>query len=186
MRLPPVPPADLTSEQLPLYEDMKAGITAKYNEFETIRDDGAIMGPWNAWLHEPKVGEAIWGLVKAMTRFHHLPEDVRQIAILVVGARFQAAYEIYAHSVVAKKHGLSDAFLAALLAGARPEGMTEEQRVAYEVAHRLTEGGVLPEATFRHAVTLFGQKGANELIYLVGHYCLVSMTLNGFDVPVPA
>lgn len=186
MRLPPIPPADLDPAQRPLYEDMKIGITAKYNEFETIRDDGAIMGPWNAWLHEPEVGTAIWGLVKAMTRFHHLPEDVRQIAILVVGARFQAAYEIYAHSVVAKKHGLNEAFLAALLVGDRPAGMSQQQEAAYEVAHRLADGGVLPAATYGRAVALFGQKGANELIYLVGHYCLVSVTLNGFDVPVPA
>jgi 4-carboxymuconolactone decarboxylase len=27
--------------------------------------------------------------------------------------------------------------------------------------------------------------GAAELIYLVGLYCLVSVTLNGFNVPVP-
>jgi 4-carboxymuconolactone decarboxylase len=30
-----------------------------------------------------------------------------------------------------------------------------------------------------------GVNGAAELIYLVGLYCLVSVTLNGFDVPVP-
>jgi nucleoside-diphosphate-sugar epimerase len=32
---------------------------------------------------------------------------------------------------------------------------------------------------------VFGQKGMNELIYLVGLYSLVSTTLNGFNVPVP-
>jgi hypothetical protein len=31
----------------------------------------------------------------------------------------------------------------------------------------------------------FGELGASQLIYLVGLYSLVSMTLNGFDVPVP-
>lgn len=186
MRLPPIPPADLTVEQRPLYEEMKAGITAKYNQFKTIREDGAIMGPWNAWLHQPEVGAAIWGTTKAMTEFRHLPEDVRQIAILVVGTRFQAAYEIYAHSVVAKKAGLNDGFVIALLEGERPSNMTDAQEAAYEVAHTLTIGGVLPEALFRRALALFGEKGANELIYLVGHYCFVSVTLNGFDVPVPA
>jgi hypothetical protein len=30
-----------------------------------------------------------------------------------------------------------------------------------------------------------GELGASQLIYLVGVYSLVSMTLNGFDVPVP-
>jgi aromatic ring hydroxylase len=40
---------------------------------------------------------AIWDLTLAMTANASLPDNVRQIAILVVGARFDAAYEIYAH-----------------------------------------------------------------------------------------
>src|SRR5262245_53713197 len=47
------------------------------------------------------------------------------------------------------------------------------------------QGDVLPELNYRLAVKTFGQHGAAELIYLVGFYCLVSVTLNGFDVPVP-
>ena len=35
------------------------------------------------------------------------------------------------------------------------------------------------------ALDMFGQSGVSELIYLVGHYCFVSITLNGFDIPVP-
>jgi 4-carboxymuconolactone decarboxylase len=46
-------------------------------------------------------------------------------------------------------------------------------------------GGVLPEPTYRHALALFGQRGLAELIYLVGHYCFVSTTLNGFAIGVP-
>jgi hypothetical protein len=48
----------------------------------------------------------------------------------------------------------------------------------------LVRGGVLPEPLYRLGVTTFGQKGINELIYLVGLYDLVSTTLNGFNVPV--
>jgi hypothetical protein len=44
MRLALVPPSKLTSEQLPLYEDMKAGISAKYSAFTGMRDDGRIWG----------------------------------------------------------------------------------------------------------------------------------------------
>jgi hypothetical protein len=44
---------------------------------------------------------------------------------------------------------------------------------------------VLPETTYQAARAAFGQDGAAELIYLVGLYCLVSVTLNGFDVQVP-
>jgi hypothetical protein len=41
------------------------------------------------------------------------------------------------------------------------------------------------ELTYRAAVDAFGVHGVAELCYLVGLYCLVSVTLNGFDVPVP-
>jgi hypothetical protein len=53
------------------------------------------------------------------------------------------------------------------------------------VASALVSGGVLPELTWRAAVKEFGEHGAAELSYLVGVYCMVSVTLNTFDVPVP-
>ena len=46
-------------------------------------------------------------------------------------------------------------------------------------------GGVLPALIYQQAVRLFGEEGTAEFIYLVGLYCVVSVTLNGFDVPVP-
>lgn len=39
--------------------------------------------------------------------------------------------------------------------------------------------------TYRQAIALFGEEATAEFIYLVGLYCMVSVTLNGFDVPLP-
>ena len=60
MRLPLIAPADLTPEQKALYDDMRKGIASNFNAFKAVRDDGALMGPWNPWLHEPGIGKAIW------------------------------------------------------------------------------------------------------------------------------
>lgn len=190
MRLPLIAPADLTEEQKPLYADMKKGISSDFNAFITVAPEGtteagALMGPWNPWLHEPRIGGAIWELTKAMTMEATLPDEVRQIAILVTGAHFDAAYEIYAHIAVAEADKIDDATLATLVSGSRPDGLTREQGIGYDVAYALVNGGVLPEPVYRIAVSTFGQHGANELIYLVGLYALVSMTLNGFNVPLP-
>jgi 4-carboxymuconolactone decarboxylase len=190
MRLPLIAPADLTEEQKPLYADMKKGISSDFNAFITVAPEGtteagALMGPWNPWLHEPRIGGAIWELTKAMTMEATLPDDVRQIAILVTGAHFDAAYEIYAHIAVAEVDKIDDTTLATLISGSRPDGLTKEQGIGYDVAFALVNGGVLPEPVYRLAVSSFGQHGANELIYLVGLYALVSMTLNGFNVPLP-
>jgi len=190
MRLPLIAPGELTQEQKPLYADMKKGIGSNFNAFLTVAPEGttevgALMGPWNPWLHEPRIGGAIWQLTKAMTMEASLPDPVRQIAILVTGAHFNAAYEIYAHVAVAKKDAMSNERLATLVSGSRPNDLSKEEGVGYDVAYALVNGGVLPEPAYRLAVDTFGQHGANELIYLVGLYCLVSVTLNGFNVPVP-
>ena len=109
-------PGDLSSGQKHLYEDMKKGIASNFNAFKVLRDDGALMGPWNPWLHEPGIGKAIWDLTLAMTANASLPDNIRQIVILVVGARFDAAYEIYAHIAVAEREGMTEDRLATLVA----------------------------------------------------------------------
>ncbi|KQN39299.1 hypothetical protein ASG37_06845 [Sphingomonas sp. Leaf407] len=185
MRLPLIPPSDLTSEQRPLYDDMRKGIAGNFNAFLVERDDGALMGPWNPWLHEPRIGKAIWDLTLAMTAEASLPDNVRQVAILVVGARFDAAYEIYAHIAVAERNGMTLERLATLVAGVKPTDFAPDESIAYDFAYALVRGGVLPEPLYRLAVQTFGQHGTSELIYLVGLYSLVSTTLNGFNVPVP-
>jgi hypothetical protein len=47
MRLPLIPPADLTPQQKSLYDEMRKGIASNFNAFKVEREDGALMGPWN-------------------------------------------------------------------------------------------------------------------------------------------
>ncbi len=185
MRLPLTPPAQLTTEQKPLYDDMKSGIEGHFKGFRAIADDGSLIGPWNPWIRYPKMGGPIWELTKAMSFAATLPKTVREVAILVTGAHFHSAYELYAHVIAAEQKGLSDDTLATIVAGQRPSDLTRPDAIAYDIASALVGGGVLPELSYRQAVAEFGEAGAAELIYLVGLYCLVSVTLNGFDVPVP-
>jgi 4-carboxymuconolactone decarboxylase len=107
------------------------------------------------------------------------------MAILVTGSHFRSGYELYAHVLVAEQRGLSDEKLATIVAGQRPVDLTRREAVAYDFAWALVNGGVLPELTYKAAVEQFGAHGAAELSYLIGVYCMVSVILNTFDVPVP-
>jgi 4-carboxymuconolactone decarboxylase len=53
---------------------MKQGIAANFQGFASIGPDGALLGPWNPWLHEPKFGKPVWELVKTMVSNPSLPE----------------------------------------------------------------------------------------------------------------
>jgi len=181
----PFKPERGTKASKPLYDDMRRGIAANFQGFIKVRDDGALLGPWNPWIHEPKFGKPVWELTKAMVSKPSLPAAVREVAILVTGAHFRSGYELYAHVIVAEHRGLSDEKLSTIVAGQRPTDLSRQEAVAYDFASALVSGGVLPELTYRAAIEQFGKHGAAELSYLVGLYCLVSVTLNTFDVPVP-
>jgi alkylhydroperoxidase family enzyme len=185
MRVHLIEPDKLAPEQRPLYEDMRKGIEKSFRGFKAISRSGMLLGPWNPWLHEPKFGKPIWELTKALAFSPSLPAPVREVAILATGAKFRAGYELYAHVIVAEQRGLTDDKLATIVAGQRPANLTREEGIAYDIASALVRGGVLPELTYRQAVEAFGESGTAELIYLVGLYCLVCVTLNGFNVPVP-
>jgi 4-carboxymuconolactone decarboxylase len=185
MRLPLLPRSKFSADQRPLYDDMRKGIETNFKGFIAIDNAGQLIGPWNPWIRYPKFGGPVWELVKALSTAPALPKPVREVAILVTGAHFHSAYEIYAHVLVAELRGISDDKIATIIAGQRPGDLTREEAVAYDLASALVSGGVLPALTYNQAVAVFGEEGTAEFIYLVGLYCMVSVTLNGFDVPVP-
>jgi len=164
---------------------MKKGIETNFQGFKAIAGDGALCGPWNPWLRYPEFGGPVWELVKALSSAPSLPRPVREVAILVTGARFHAGYEIYAHVLVAELRMISEEKIATIIAGQRPADLTRQEAVAYDVASALVTGATLPELCYKQAVSTLGEQAAAELIYLVGLYCMVAVTLNGFDVPVP-
>ena len=185
MRLQPILPTELNSEQRELYDRIQAMTKGLDRGFTMAREDGAMLGPYNPMLHFPQFGTAAWGMNTALSQHTVLPKPVHELVILVTGARFSARYELYAHEFIAEKAGLSPAKIAALAAGARPGDLTADEATAFDVATALTRGAQLPESTYEASVKAFGETGTGELIFLIGFYCLISVLLNGFDVPVP-
>src|SRR3977135_2501113 len=99
MRLPIIPPAELNAEQKPLYDDMRDGIAKNFQGFINIRAARALLGRWNPWIHEPTFGKPVWELTKAMVSNPSLPANVREVAILVTGAHFKSAFQLFARLV---------------------------------------------------------------------------------------
>ena len=57
------------------------------------------------------------------------------------------------------------------------------ERIAAEIASALLKGGVLPGPVFARGIAKLGRDGLEHLVYIVAQYCIVSITLNAFDVP---
>jgi len=185
MRLPLRPPASLTPAQKNLYDDMTDIIEETFGDLVARRKDGALIGPFNAWLHFPQFGKPAWAFNRAMWEHGVLPAAIHQLVILVTAAKFGARYEIYGHEYFAHQAGLAEHKIATIVSGERPSDLTEDERVAHDMAAALNRGGPLPETTYRAVLTTFGEEALAEIVFLVGCFSMVAITLNAFDASVP-
>ena len=184
MRLPLLTPAELTDQQRPLYEACEAMAQAgEYQGFEVKNAEGAFVGPWGVMLHFPHLAVPLGQFIDAAQRLPGLSERARQVVILTIGARFNVAYELYAHAPLAARAGLRPDQVAALSAGARPADLSDDELLAADVAAALTCAGPVPGPLYDAAVAKLGQQGFDAVVFIVVHYLALGVLLNAYDVP---
>ncbi|KAL5324562.1 hypothetical protein ACEPPN_009108 [Leptodophora sp. 'Broadleaf-Isolate-01'] len=182
-------PSELDEQAKALYDSFYTYTTTRYGESAKagfLTEDGRFMGPFGAQLHTPAVGQHFLGMTKACKQIPGLSDLNREIAIIVVGVRYQAAYELASHRMFGQKYGLSLEEVDTLFEGKKPATFTEDKTAVYDVAHELLyKPGPLSQATWDEAVRLIGKSGAVAIVQYVGFYSYVSTVLNGFDVQLP-
>jgi len=185
MRLPPIPPENLSPELREVHDGVVGLVSRSQAHIAMLDAQGALIGPFPALLHFPRFGIPAAVFQRSLNTEARLPRIIREIAILTVGAAFGARYELYAHEITGVDVGLSPSQVATLAVGARPADLSDQEAIAYEVSRCLASGRILPRSAYERGVQLLGIDGVGELAYLVGGYCLISALLNCFDVPVP-
>lgn len=187
-RLALLQPADLTPDQRQLYDQLQATEIpwAEKSGFQAQTAAKQLIGPFNPMLYSPAIATAMMGLTSALSEHSALPEPVRQVVILTVGAAWQAAYELYAHTAVARKAGLADEAIRALAAGQPPTGLSVAEALAHDFTQQLVDTHQISPDLYQRATETFGEQGVFDLIALAGQYMTVSALLNSFAIPAPA
>jgi 4-carboxymuconolactone decarboxylase len=187
MRLPLLRPADLSAEQQPLYGTFEAMVKGdEYAGFEVRDSNGAFVGPWGVMLHFPELAQPLGRFINLAQQLPGLSERARQVVILTIGARFNVAYELYAHARLGLRSGLRSDQVATLCAGGRPADLTEEEMLAADVATALTGAGPLPGPLYDAVVERLGQRALDAIVFAAVHYLALGALLNAYDVGVPA
>lgn len=186
-RLPLVDPATLTGAGRELFAHMQATVVpwAERSGFAATTGGGCVIGPFNASLLNPSIAAEFLKLQAAEEKYTSLNERVRQVVILTVGAVWQAPYELYAHSAVARHAGLDDSDVAALVAGGLPEHLTDAEKIARRLALALTTSHRVEDDLYQDAQKTFGAAGVFEITVLTGIYHTVCGILNVFAIPAP-
>ncbi len=187
-RLPLLDPATLSDAQSEVYHRLNRTMVpwARDAGFRSTTDDGRLVGPFNPVLLSPGITQSFLSLQEAEQAHTTLDERVRQVVILVVGAAWRSDYELYAHSAVARKAGLSDEAIRTLAAGGLPDDLDEKEKVAQRYTRQLSTGHRVDASLYAEAEQAFGTQGLVDIAFLAGIYHIVCALLNGFEIPAPA
>jgi 4-carboxymuconolactone decarboxylase len=146
---------------------------------------GKVMGPYPAWLQSPELAKRARALSEYL-RFQSAPSKrLAELAILITGRYWKAEFEFYAHAELARKAGLEEHIIEALAAGRRPEFTQTEDVVVYELCTEMLDSRRISDATYKRGLETFGMQTLVELVAIMGYYCMVSITLNAFEAPLP-
>ena len=152
---------------------------------QLVNDNGALVGPFNAFVHAPDVGRQLSALGAVLRFGTSIDRRLTEVAIITVGARWKAEFEWWAHARMAREHGVPTEVVDAIGRGEGPPFSADDERTVYAVARELTRDGHVSDETYAAAAQLLGDAGLVELVSLCGYYTLISYLLNAFAVPLP-
>lgn len=181
-RIEPFHPYDLDEGQRRLYAAIVGGRGGIAAVVPLTDDEGHLTGPFNAMLLSPEIGMALQEVGTAIRDHGALSPRSRELAILVVAAHWQCAFELDAHTLIGAHVGLTGAELDALRAGGELGLHDHEEAAVLTVARALVRTGDLGQSDYEAAASGLGPAKLFEISTLVGYYSLLAVQMRIFGV----
>jgi len=163
----------MTAEQAKACEEAMAG------------PRGKVPAPMLAWLHNPELARRAQHL-GALLRFQtSLGPRLSELAILVCARHWTSHHEWTAHKKIALEAGLDPAIVAAIASREQPVFRELAEELVYRISQELLATGRISPAHYEAGTRGLGTQGMVELVAVLGYYCLVSLTLNAFELGLP-
>lgn len=180
MRLsqPRIAPVDLDQ----LDAEQQAALALTSGGRDVTKSAGTVLNIFRTLLHAPAALTAFLGWAGyILSRRNSLPERERELIILRTGYNCRSGYEFAQHKRIGLAAGLSDAEIAAIIAGPDAPSWRAEDAAMLRAADDLCRDFHISEASW-NALSFLTDKQKMDLVMTVGQYTQVSMLLNSFGV----
>jgi 4-carboxymuconolactone decarboxylase len=151
-----------------------------YDRIRRDRNSPEVGLQFRALLHNPRAAGYLTSL-GAQLRFQSaMPDDLKELAIILVAREWNSAIEWTGHAVLAARAGVSAASIEAIRTGKAPEGLTEPEQVIARVVHQLLRQKDVSDDLFAAAQELVGTRGVVDLALTCSYYtavCLAQLML---------
>ena len=146
-RLEGLPADRLSTEQRGLFDAILSGrrgqsvaATGREGAAGGLLDaTGALVGPFNAWLLSPAIGDRIQRLGESIRFGSSLPQNVLEVAILVEAREWRAEFEWWAHVRLARRAGVGAEVIAAIQEEREPVFADPGEEIAWRFSRELLD-----------------------------------------------
>ena len=164
----------LNPEQRRIWDDCKAG------------PRGSVPPPVHVWLKSPNLADNAHKLGAHVRFGTGFSQKLTEIAILMTARYWTAQFEWAAHVRLGLQAGLSQEQIDAIAARRAPQFSDPDDQLVYDFCRDYYDDHRVDDATYERVVRRWGDQGIVDLAGLIGYYSFVSVTLNTFEVPIPA
>ena len=151
-------------------EGLDAEGQAIYDRIRKDRNIPNVPLQFRALLHSPRAAGHLTSM-GAQLRFQSaMPENLKELAIILVARELNSAIEWTGHAVLAAKASVSAASIEAVRTRKAPAGLTAEEQVIARFVHELLRNKDLPDDAYAAAHRLLGTKGVVDLTLTCSYY----------------
>lgn len=146
---------------------------------------GNLMGPFSCLPHSPAIGDALQQVGTAIRAESTLDRTVTEAVILTVAQHWQADYEWYAHTAVARAEGLlSEAELELIRTG--QAGLAHGAAdLAAAFTRELLAGRPASRELETRLMDVLSTREAVEVVMVAGYYSALALLIRAFETPMP-
>jgi len=135
-------------------------------------------------MHTPNLAPSFTGMADAVMWSKAWPAVWRELAIVRVGHRYGAPYEIHHHERIGRMVGATDYQLSACALGADQGGLTPEEREILRLTDAIVERHTLSDTEREAALAFLSANQLADFVLTVGFYQMVCNFLNVFGVEI--
>ncbi|WP_317202934.1 carboxymuconolactone decarboxylase family protein [Janthinobacterium sp.] len=146
---------------------------------------GALYGPFVPLLRSPQLMATAQRMGEYLRYRGAIGARLTELAILLTARQWNQQVEWAVHAPLAAANGIPQDCIDAIAARRRPTGMAADEALVHDFCLELQQRRSVSDATYAHALALFGEQGVVDLAGLIGYYTLLAMVMNTAQTAVP-
>jgi 4-carboxymuconolactone decarboxylase len=156
-------------------EELDVASQQIYDRIRSDRSAATVGLQFRALLHSPQAASYLTSLGAELRFRSAIPDDLKELAIIIVAREWNSDIEWTAHAALAAKAGVSAATIEAVRTGRDLGGLSKRERVIATFVFELMRDKALTDESFAAAQTLLGTRGVVDLTLTCSYYTAINM-----------